>query len=1462
MQSINVFHKGINTDLDYSKRGNDVWDFPALNLRAINKDGQGLIITNVNGNDYDPTNEIGIQLSEGFTMIGCKEYNGILYIISYNNVSRQSEIGCFPSPKCVTVTFTSMHAWSITYNSLITGFEKKYKPLTNYFTDKTDLTTRTIFRNTLMGLSSIYPVEVNVYKNYDDSVNIYLCDGHNMNYVINSSFNQTGELTTRQYDDNDIPYYISHIPLTKSLPNLSSLTLQTGGELRSGNMFLYIKYVNDNYNRTKVVQEIGPISIYKGDSGDIYSVEGIQGIDREDGSTSKSDKRISLTLSNLDTSYQYIEISYVRYYSDESDVVIRDTKIIDTLYKIEASTINVIITGREVTINIPESELLDDSIKELTSQTQTIHNGRYYGGNWTRINTHNEYLKTYASLVVGRPYKDSYGISKSTGYKDYNNVLNFVTYFRNEAYPVGIVFVFKGGIESEVYETNGYDYPSSTHVMGIVRMPTITDFSLYDNSINRLKILGIYFENNTANNYLLSNIDAQNYFNDNIIGYYYVRGDRFKNMQYQGITMYGCRGYRFWDSVKENTTEFLDHYDGIKEQVIESASLFLDLNHNYTNDLRYSIYTYYGSLQHGQSINQCNVSTNLYTYLSNIAPTTSICTIGVPTSPIQYSPWVGQSCKKYSEDQSESEYWGANRGKTENIKMFGGKKDVSPTVNISNGLSYNDDEFVIPIYKGFMPNTYWHLKASDNRKVFRNYMSRVFYVEKKYGLFSPDNILNQTSIIDSNYKMIVNGKVDYEENQNVLVGRLLYRSPIDIVSKSDVDTYPMWWKTSIYDIVDESNSTIYTIDTVNVDKFRRTNNAKNGFVSEYTDIGVDTIETSNVTQSGTCMWYFFKEETDERWECSSNRSMSTSKYIGITLDSHVSNLNLRHVSLYKIDPSTLNATTLPTYFDLKHTWYSKISDLILWNTTTHEGFEVTNIGNPYYKGDCFLQSTYIKVMSYRGTSFIPTQVENIYEITGADQDRREDNDEQRLIYNGHGLVMEMITENEINTEMRISQKDRTFYPACGEDGLKSFAVFNPDTSDKTESLAINYGYNVVRSSIRHYHYDRDNDYRQINYETRIRYSDKIIENSYTDAFRNLKIMSYKDYDITPGPIMKLETDNKYLYSFQHRRTNIHFTDQRQMNVPTNEGEVVVGRGDILEQSTHTVLENGIQHRRATVKGFNGIYALDWNKRAIFRVSAKRAPQDLTLSESFSTKVYSLLEGIEKLTDIESQLSDMIYLNQGVSLGYDKKYSDILFTILYGTKSTTYAFNEILEEFTCEYSFTSPIYANINNDFYSLCYSTNNYSGERRIYLHDRPYLFNGTTSNKQTFYGTTRNFDISVICNGNSPLLSKRFDSLEIESGDLGFTQIIYNTSSQTGLHDAFDVNDVRFWLRPEYVEGKWKFPIQVQTTPTNSFFTNNIEMMINSNMRGEWLKINLNYSGIEDLYLKNIITNFENSFT
>ena len=92
----NTFNSGLNMDLNPLLTPNDVMT-DCLN---------GTIVT-YNGNEFALQNDLGNykfkngSLSEGFVPIGIKEYANILYIVSYNAITDEVEIGSFPSMKII-----------------------------------------------------------------------------------------------------------------------------------------------------------------------------------------------------------------------------------------------------------------------------------------------------------------------------------------------------------------------------------------------------------------------------------------------------------------------------------------------------------------------------------------------------------------------------------------------------------------------------------------------------------------------------------------------------------------------------------------------------------------------------------------------------------------------------------------------------------------------------------------------------------------------------------------------------------------------------------------------------------------------------------------------------------------------------------------------------------------------------------------------------------------------------------------------------------------------------------------------------------------------------------------------------------------------------------------------------------------------------------------------------------------
>ena len=92
-ESTNTFDGGLISDLSSLTTPQNVLT-DALNATLLTFNGNELVLQNDMGN----TKIEGAKLSDGFVPIGIKEYGGILYIVSYNELTKETEIGSFPSP--------------------------------------------------------------------------------------------------------------------------------------------------------------------------------------------------------------------------------------------------------------------------------------------------------------------------------------------------------------------------------------------------------------------------------------------------------------------------------------------------------------------------------------------------------------------------------------------------------------------------------------------------------------------------------------------------------------------------------------------------------------------------------------------------------------------------------------------------------------------------------------------------------------------------------------------------------------------------------------------------------------------------------------------------------------------------------------------------------------------------------------------------------------------------------------------------------------------------------------------------------------------------------------------------------------------------------------------------------------------------------------------------------------------
>jgi len=567
MNQFNLFIKGLSSDLEPSKRDPMTWDFPALNWRVINKEGQGLILTPMYGNTKvvdgitDPTAHV--LLSEGYYVVGACAYNGRLYIAS-RNVSGDCELGMYPGVD----------------RTLDEGFVDEYKPLQNFKDNSGNFIT---FNTAKLHFNADTILDMFAYSSYDGSVDLYICDGVNPNMIINSGVNDEGELLdTRVYSNTSFPYSVRMIKATGNIIKTTYKSIDDNGTLLPGNYFLFFRYVSNSFDRTPFITELGPVAIFNGKTN--KSIEGI-GDELEDTTT----KSLTVELSNLDQDYSYIEVGVWRYHGISISVPVREEYLVHKYYNINGDKLQITIYGTEEKEPLTVDEVIADNVVPNCCKTHTVAGGRYYGANWTDMDYDRDAMATFAKLVVptivfkqlndisNLEYES--GASTIPGYKDQTNILDNISHRRGEIYPYGIRFLLNNNHLSEAFPIQDWDFfLSATSGVrgssdnGLVRMPYFTSTGTDD--VNDLtKSIGVRFSlglpttAGTAAAYWAKNKSRF----ENVIGFYLVMGERIPNMITQGIAVKCYNKANFYSN---------DYYFGnatSDSKGTESTSLYMPL---------------------------------------------------------------------------------------------------------------------------------------------------------------------------------------------------------------------------------------------------------------------------------------------------------------------------------------------------------------------------------------------------------------------------------------------------------------------------------------------------------------------------------------------------------------------------------------------------------------------------------------------------------------------------------------------------------------------------------------------------------------------------------------------------------------------------------------------------------------------------------------------------------------------
>lgn len=312
-----------------------------------------------------------------------------------------------------------------------------------------------------------HPVDILPQYSYDGSVNLILNDGKNTPKLINSRFSPLGKQQYQIVDrkgDNDTNIYdqgeqfSSDTSLYKTyldIPKIFFRNVFQGGNLSVGNYHFYFRYVDADGNETDFIGESGLVSIFKGNT--LKSIN--SGFRDED-----SDKSVKFLITNIDPSYQYINIYYTRSTSDLDQNAVVSAYKIDQKFPVNNSLECYIhITGNE-----PKTEITVDDINPIyliADQVQTqdqCQNRLFFGSIHTKSINYTELqdlslrftLKPDTSKEY-TPVPHLYNTSILNTYSDPRFIYNYTGYQNHEIYRFGIVYIMQDGTLSPVFNVRG-----------------------------------------------------------------------------------------------------------------------------------------------------------------------------------------------------------------------------------------------------------------------------------------------------------------------------------------------------------------------------------------------------------------------------------------------------------------------------------------------------------------------------------------------------------------------------------------------------------------------------------------------------------------------------------------------------------------------------------------------------------------------------------------------------------------------------------------------------------------------------------------------------------------------------------------------------------------------------------------------------------------------------------------------
>jgi hypothetical protein len=1496
----NKFIKGIIADLDPMYIQNGYWVFPTLNYRIFNKEGQGYVLTAIDGDTQENNNSVAgeeFRLSENFIALGASSYGGIVFIVSYNETTRETEIGSYPSPN----------------NG---KFERVYQPLKNYTTNNPPL-----MRTPLYAHDRSLFVDVLLKESYDTSIDIYICDGKTANKVINSGFKLDGTLNDRAYDENDFDGQLLQIPGLKDIIDVQLDSVRTGGKLKGGNYHVYVRYATSNFDRTGFVEGQGPIQVYRGE----FNASSVEG--QIDGET---DKRIVLKLDNVDTNYSFVEIALVHSHSIEPRNFVQNAYLVSTPYTTSSSMI-VEITGYETLIPMAIGELIKPQALERTCKTHTQVNKRYFGFNWKKDTVNNLYLKELSEKITNKlnvTWIKNGSISSQDvvidisvaqpqhQYKNYYLTNDRVGYFRGETYLFTVSYVLTSYIITEAFPVQGKDYVNNIlNSLGVVRFPTINDRPLFGND-GRLSLLGIEFDMSPLKAQVeldLLSTDSEikanaEWFSANVKGIIINRAERVPTLLYQGI---GCVASNFEiksqgiipnyekymtennDGAVHNTGQFHpSSYSGLYKWDMNNLSENVQwgwtgpLNDSDPSDIRvrgnkliplFMMYVPMVMAKHDKDelafitdrayhSNRCAPNKDYYGIYSPDF-------IFEPISPDLSNVYIKSYSKLYTRGWDfpkepgmfprTAMYYMKGFLQNEELELINEKVEIDSIYKVGEGESnspLNPVDRFISRASDFGTNideTLGYIRTSNDRV----YSNRNIYTPKYIGV----KVKPVTSYDSHNniHMKIVNV---YNQDMDIFDPLTLYSNAVD--------------------------KRMYRIGDIVKIEYDKPNKRLN-------------FETKQIRYHGDCFLQrsFIKIHTWDSSELKDDNGVIGLEYSDNTkgpvwdLINGQSKNGYRHGAILSI--VTENKYNIAMRSDNNVNSYYPKYPHIGWAylPLNLKGREVYLLNGGYNSVLGTQSSSYYDINIPEGSTHYPVRVRVSAEHTAGsivdsyrifDENAKRDYD----IEYGKGVAIRSvmntlaIIQEKAICELNIGREEIKSSTSIGDIILGSASYLPPVAykrgdygSQHLSSIIVSdfsmYGVDLLRGVIWQTKVDRDSYGRyQINI---VPISKQLLIES--EVLRIIGKYGKRRSTIINrigdapaefiGVVSGKDTEhNEIMFTFLTRKLNVEPIDVDRVilwELRNNVDYITrlpyysiqIGNsyyvGDTFRiGNEYYIVTQAFSANTTNINDYNQVQKLTEIDVVQFQLGETYTDQFVYIDEIADT-THPFWNVLAQMTEV-CCIDDVCY-KKGIIMYVEgtKTSDDILrqppFKILamclklhYTPFWDTLVFSELIQAFVGKYSVGSHLYMNIDSETYSFDIGNNN----EFSYLHNSGKTLHIKNQQDKAI--------ISIMANGLREEESvadfvKTYEYIDIYTNRPLFSKVLFETENSIGVKEPFHSNGVSFWSDPEYLENKYSMPVTAQIASKDASY------LIDTQLRGKWLKITLEYEGDEKKQINSVMT-------